>query len=133
MYFPILLGHIGLLRKHQPELIQWISLSELLPYLNRHELLTRPENEVLLNSAVTHHDRVLKLLSFIEKKGPSGYEKFLEALEDETSHLGHKEVVKLLKASTQESISGPEIISRTETNIRIHRISVVIFTIWILK
>ena len=118
MYFPILLGHIDLLRKHQPELIQWISLPELLPYLNRHELLTRPENQVLLKSAVTHHDRVLKLLSFIEKKGPSGCEKFLEALKDETSHLGHKEVVRILKTSTQESISGPEIISMCDSTVQ---------------
>lgn len=79
-------------------LVQLINLSELIPYLNRQELLTSKENEVLLDSAVTDHDRLLKLLNIIENKGHRGYEKFLRALKEETSHMGHEEVISILEA-----------------------------------
>lgn len=79
-------------------LVQLINLSELIPYLNRQELLTSKENEVLLDSAVTDHDRLLKLLNIIENKGHRGYEKFLRGLKEETSHMGHEEVISILEA-----------------------------------
>ena len=79
-------------------MVQLINLSELIPYLNRQELLTSKENEVLLDSAVTDHDRLLKLLNIIENKGHRGYEKFLQALKEETSHMGHAEVISILEA-----------------------------------
>ena len=106
--FPIILTHAGftnVLKKHQPELVRLINLPELVPYLNRHELLTNRENEILQNNMVPHHDRVLNLLRFIEKKEPDGYEKFLQALKEETSHMGHRQVVKLLTAGTWASSS----------------------------
>ena len=106
--FPIILTHVGftnVLKKHQPELVRLINLPELVPYLNRHELLTNRENEILQNSLCPLHDRVLNLLRFIEKKGPDGYEKFLQALKEETSHMGHRQVVKLLTAGTWASSS----------------------------
>ena len=101
--FPIILTYVGftnVLNKHQPELVQLINLPELVPYLNRHEVLTDRENEILRNSMVPHHDRVLNLLSFVKKKGPNGYDKFLQALKEETSHLGHRQAVNILTAGT---------------------------------
>ena len=106
--FPIILTHVGftnVLKKQQPELIRLINLPELVPYLNRHELLTNRENDILQNSLVPHHDRVLNLLRIIEKKGRDGYEKFLQALKEETSHLGHRQVVNILTAGTWASSS----------------------------
>ena len=102
------------LKKHQPELVQLINLPELVLYLNRHEVLTDRENEILRNSMVPHHDRVLSLLSFVEKKGPDGYEKFLQALKEETFHMGHREVVKILTASIQTSSSSSSEIGNTQ-------------------
>ena len=104
--FPIILTYVGftnVLKKHQPELVQLISLPELVPYLNRHELLTNRENEILQNSLCPHHDRVLNLLRFIEKKGPDGYGKLLQALKEETSHLGHRQAINILTAGTSSS------------------------------
>ena len=101
--FPSCLTNVGfttVLNKHQPELVQLINLPELVPYLNRHEVLTPRENEILQNSNVPHHDRVLKLLTFVQKKGSIGYDKFLQALKEETSHLGHRQAVNILTAGT---------------------------------
>lgn len=39
--------------------------------------------------------RVLKLLQFMEAKGPEGFQRFLKALEDEPEHLGHREITQL--------------------------------------
>ena len=105
-------GFTNVLKRQQPELVRLINLLELVPYLNRHELLTDREDYILQNSLVPHHDRVLNLLQIIEKKGCDGYEKFLQALKEETSHLGHRQVVNILTAATQASSSsspGPEI------------------------
>ena len=117
--FACLLGHIdseAVLMQHLPMLERDINLSDLLPYLHRHGVLTKQEGEVLLNDAVTHHDRVLKLLSFIEVGGSSVYKRFLQALQDESTHLGHRELVGVLTAiRTRESISGQEIIGMLTT------------------
>ena len=98
-------GFTNVLKKQQPELVRLINLLELVPYLNRHELLTDREDDILQNSLVPHHDRVLNLLRIIEKKGRDGYEKFLQALKEETSHLGHRQVVNILTAGTWASSS----------------------------
>ena len=116
--FPIILTHVGftnVLKKQQPELVRLINLLELVPYLNRHELLTNRENDILQNSLVPHHDRVLNLLQIIEKKGPDGYEKFLRALKEETSHLGHRQVVNILTAGIYLGFIKPSDLSSTHS------------------
>ena len=83
------------LRHHQPDLAQYIKLESLLPYLNQQHLLTDDENDVLLNVELSNRWRVLKLLQFIEGKGPEGLQRFLRALAEEPDHLGHEEITKL--------------------------------------
>ena len=63
------------------------------------------------------------MLSFIEKKGPSGYKKFLEALKDEPSHLGHKEVVRILTTRTQGNHYNYNYFSITDTILFHYRIN----------
>ena len=96
-------GDSGLLKKHQPELVQYIHLQSLFPYLIHENLLTGDEQEMLLNTQFTERKRILKLLALVEKKGKDGFESFLKALEEEPEHLGHKELVTLLRGT---SISG---------------------------
>ena len=93
-----------LLRYHQPELAQYIHLETLLPHLNHHYLLTDDENEVLLNLALTQRVRVLKLLQFMESKGPDGFQKFLKAIADEPEHMGHRELTKLFAPYREWSV-----------------------------
>ena len=84
-----------LLRRHQPELVQYIKLESILPYLNQQHLLTDDEYDILLNVMLSERMRKLKLLKFIEGKGPEGFQRFLRALHDEPEHLGHKEITEL--------------------------------------
>jgi hypothetical protein len=83
------------LRHHAPELAQYIKLECILPYLNQQHLLTDDENDILLNVMLSERMRILKLLKFIESKGPEGFQRFLRALQDEPEHLGHKELTEL--------------------------------------
>ena len=96
-------GDSGLLKKHQLELVQYINLQSLFPYLIREKLLTLDEQEMLLNTQFTRTQHILKLLALLEKKGKYGYKSFLKALEEEPDHSGHKELVTLLRGA---SITG---------------------------
>ena len=42
----------------------------------------------------------MKLLQYIQKKGLEGYRRFLQAIEKETTHIGHKELYTILAKST---------------------------------
>ena len=70
--------------------MQYINLDSLVPYLNQQELLTRNENEILMNIEVPPNNRILKLLHFIEGKGDKGFQLFLKAISEEPEHLGHR-------------------------------------------
>lgn len=85
-----------LLRKYQPDLAQYISIEALLPYLVQQHLLTDYEKEVLLNEFLSHRVKVLKLLHFIESKGPAGFQLFLKAIANEPDHEGHRYIADLL-------------------------------------
>lgn len=63
--------------------------------MNQQHLLTDDENDTLLNMVLSERVRVLKLLQFMETKGPEGFMRFLKALADEPEHLGHKEITQL--------------------------------------
>ena len=86
-----------LLNTHQPLMVKRLKLLSLVPYLNRYHLLTEDESEQLQNNHLTENDRIMKLISLLKRKGLEGYQKFLQALEEEPEHLGHKEVLQALK------------------------------------
>ena len=96
--------HLGnfkyILKKYQPSLAEGISLPDLIPHLNYYHLLSDEENDVLLYGKLTHKERVLKLLSFIERKNTILYHSFLQALEDETKHPGHQQLARMLRKAT---------------------------------
>lgn len=74
-----------------------VSLPDLIPHLNYHGVLTDEENDALLDSKVSHKERILKLLSFIEKKPSIMYHNFLQALEDDKNHAGHQVLAEMLR------------------------------------
>ena len=92
-----------LLKKYQPTLAEGISLPDLIPQLNRYQLLTDEENDVLLDGKLTHKERILKLLSFVEKKNVIMYHSFLQALEDETNHPPHQQLAEMMLRATGEN------------------------------
>ena len=63
--------------------------------MNKHHLLTDGENSELLNLLINERLRVLKLLQFIEGKGPQGFQSFLTALAEEPEHIGHIELTQI--------------------------------------
>ena len=90
----------AILDYHMPDVIKWINLIALLPYLISHGLLTQHERELLKNRTLTEEERKLELISLIDKK-PEGHQKFLEALSEEHEHSGHKEIVNILTGSSK--------------------------------
>ena len=95
-----------ILRKYQPTLAENISLPDLIPHLNQHHLLSDEENDILLDSKLTHKERILKLLSFVEKKNTIMYINFVRALEDETNHPGHQMLAEMLTRATSKCKSN---------------------------
>ena len=53
-----------------------------------------------MDSKLTHKERILKLLSFVEKKNTIMYINFVQALEDETNHPGHQMLAEMLSRAT---------------------------------
>ena len=89
------------LRHFQPTLVKYINLSALLPYLNKQQLLTDLENEVLCNLLIPHRSRVQKLLQFMEAKGERGFRLFLEAISEEPEHLGHQDLTEMFNSYSE--------------------------------
>ena len=88
-----------LLEEHHPDIEQLLDLPALIPQLNAHHLLTPGQAEHLSNEHYSHSQRVVKLLEYIQKKGLEGYKRFLQAIEEETTHIGHKELYAILAKS----------------------------------
>ena len=100
-------GHKNTLRKYQPTLVELISLPDLLPHLNHHNVVTEEENRLLLDlSPMVPKERVLKLISILSDKSGMVYAAFLQALEDEKDHLGHRQLLNILKAAGGERWCG---------------------------
>ena len=96
-------GHKNTLRKYQPTLVELISLPDLLPHLNHHNVVTEEENRLLLDlSPMVPKERVLKLISILSDKSGMVYAAFLQALEDEKDHLGHRQLLNILKAAGEK-------------------------------
>ena len=79
------------------QLIQYMDINELLPFLIREQLVTTHESEVLTNPYETRKEKNLYLLSKLPTKGENAFELFLKCLEESNEHLGHAELVVLLK------------------------------------
>ena len=71
--------------------------NELLPFLMQKGLVTTNESEVLTNPFITKTPKNLYLLSRLPSKGENAFELFLKCLEESNEHLGHAELVTLLK------------------------------------
>ena len=88
-----------LLMEHHPHIERLLDLPSLIPQLNAHHLLTPGRAEHLSNEHFSHSQRVEKLLEYIRRKGAEGYRLFLQAIEEERTHIGHKELYVVLSKS----------------------------------
>ena len=97
-------GEVTALQRFRPSLIQHIHLPYLLPHLSVHGVITDEEDEALKASQQTHMERIMMLLSFMEKRSESIFQSFLHALVDEKKHPGHQELVKILSKAKGNNV-----------------------------
>ena len=84
----------------QPEMLQHIVMSELLPYLQKYSVLTINEEQLLQLVSTTNYKKVQDLLSLIISKGPEGEKNFIIALYESSKkqgNSGHKELIAKLQ------------------------------------
>ena len=90
--------------KHHFVLRRKLNLPVLLPYLNKHHLITAGAHEELSLQATTHSSKVDRLLSELPKKGADFLERFIEclreSLEDEPG-TAHGEIADILENELQ--------------------------------
>ena len=67
-----------------------INLNELMPFLQKHGLVTNDENYHLTSTATAPGEAAQLLLRILKSKGDGTLQKFLCSLNSETQHLGHK-------------------------------------------
>ena len=86
-------------------LVQYLNIDALLPFLVQQHLLTDQERKVLLNEILTHRLKVMKLLHFVEMKGPEGFMRFMKAISNEKEHMGHREVEELFASFSKSRLA----------------------------
>ena len=74
----------------------------LLPVLERRQVFTPEELDQLRDEHHTSVERMGFLLQFIDKKGQSGVDEFLQCLREETTHRGHQEILQVLERSAPD-------------------------------
>ena len=77
-----------------------MNLTQLAMHLEKHKLLDKDSRSKLFdpNSTVPIAHRPHYFLSeVLPSRGPSAYTLFLRTLEEEQEHLGHKELVSLIR------------------------------------
>ena len=78
----------------QPHLLD---LNTLLPLLSKHQLLTTSEKDYVMNTFIPAVEKANQLVySILPRKGSTAYELFVKCLQEETEHLGHQELVRML-------------------------------------
>ena len=92
-----------LLRRHKRIIGRWLNVLELLPYLSQHRLIKSEKDRVRLRSLHSREKRskivtrICKTLASSNRRDSGAYTEFLRCLQDESEHLGHHYVAKLLQ------------------------------------
>ena len=87
----------------QEKIIGLVYLPTLVPVLNKHKLLTLAQNSILTDYTtvvLAPQERCRQLTQFMAEKGDEEYQLFLQALREETTHLGHNQLYRLLPSTS---------------------------------
>jgi len=77
--------------------LELLNLTALIPVLNKHNLLNLDDNYMLLNYLVPPMVRAnLLVFQILPSKGSGAFKKFILCLQEETEHIGHQELAKIL-------------------------------------
>ena len=80
-----------------PDLQKFINITELLPYLKKHKILTAIERENLELKSKTDGEKIQDLLSQLHRKAEIGHENFIRAIYESSKdqgNSGHCEIIK---------------------------------------
>lgn len=98
------------------ELIEYLNISNIRPYLGQAHLLTGDEIERLTIPSNTTKDAVEMFVMFLKRKGPGHEQSFLSVLKESMkgdAHQGHAYIIGLLEqrlapetSAIESSISG---------------------------
>jgi len=89
-------------------MIDNIDLPTIVPILSEAGLLTKHEQERLLNNLIRSDMRVMELVGTLSKKGSGCVRQFMECLRKETVHQGHRDLLCTMEKSfghTQEEVN----------------------------
>ena len=79
-----------------------LDISAIIPQLMTQEMLTKKDQQTLLNWAITDVDKVHYLLKILPRKGEGFLHKFIHCLNETKGNTGHGDIVKALKAIYKE-------------------------------
>ena len=94
----------------QPEMLQFIVILELLPYMKKYNILTINEEQELQLESTTNYKKVLCLLSSIlVSKSPEGKKNFIKALYESSKISGNSGHNKLIMKLQRKGITISEL------------------------
>ena len=93
--------HREILNLVAPNLRDHGNTKTLLPYLQKHQLVTSDEEFYLLSNSYSPGDRNQKLTNYLKHKGAESLQKFLCCLNLAHEHAGHKVIADELKQIMQ--------------------------------
>ncbi|XP_065916410.1 uncharacterized protein [Dysidea avara] len=87
------------------------NINQLLPLLEKRQLLTDDDKDILRNTNTTSSDKARYLLiDFLHTKGHQGYIRYFECLQEEQSHCGHPSILRIItKSLHDQNICVPEV------------------------
>ena len=80
-----------------PQMIKYINMVSLIPYLNKYGILTQEERFYLNNNHKSPTEKVNFLLTYLESKNEETVRNFLKAIKEAREHSGHTELCRLLR------------------------------------
>ena len=73
-----------------------INLNQLMPFLQKHGLVTSDESYHLTSTSIAPGEAAQQFLRILKSKGDGMIQKFLCSLNSEKQHLGHKDIATKL-------------------------------------
>ena len=71
-------------KQHKAKLVEGINVPALLPYLQKHQVVSREESERLNNTSLS--ERTAELLHIVSSKGPRALPSFFDCLSESPEH-----------------------------------------------
>ena len=90
-----------------PQLMQYMSPLELLPYLCQHTLLSQEDVDFICNPARTENERRRRVMSVSPYRGPDAFDRFMVCLATDRSHSGHAYLARRLHEARERKRENP--------------------------